>query len=288
MAPFSPTPFYPFFCNKQDKTGVPGMLEKILHWAQIQNIPTVQSNFIQPKDGLPFLELGFTPWAHQEYLWQNPGYQDFDDYLGHLRKNRRRSIFKERRKLKDLGYRTEMVRGLDYPGWGKKMQRFYELTNAQFGPWAAKFLSKTFFDQLERTQNPDVYLCLGYAPQIEEPVAMSFFLVKKPWMSGRYWGSVDQQKFLHFEVCYYAPQEWAIQEGIRSFDPGMGSHHKAGRGFHSRLGWSLHKFQQPGLQDAFRNIALEWSSGAWREAKHLNERLPFRTAIDEDTKKDQS
>jgi predicted N-acyltransferase len=175
-----------------------------------------------------------------------------------------------------------MVRGIDYPGWGKKMQRFYDLTNAQFGPWAAKFLSSSFFEELENLKNPDVYLCLGFAPEdsqnpdAKEPVAMAFFLVKKPWMSGRYWGSVDQQKFLHFEVCYYRPQEWAIAEGISAFDPGMGSHHKAGRGFRSRLGWSLHHFDQPGLQEAFKNIALEWSSSAWREIQYLNKRLPFK------------
>jgi hypothetical protein len=57
-----------------------------------------------------------------------------------------------------------MVRGIDYPGWGKKMQRFYDLTNAQFGPWAAKFLSSSFFEELENLKNPDVYLCLGFAP----------------------------------------------------------------------------------------------------------------------------
>ncbi|MCB1502361.1 MAG: N-acetyltransferase, partial [Bauldia sp.] len=27
---------------------------------------------------------------------------------------------------------------------------------------------------------------------------------------GRYWGAVEEQPFLHFELCYYQAIEWGI------------------------------------------------------------------------------
>jgi len=47
---------------------------------------------------------------------------------------------------------------------------------------------------------------------------MSFCLRKGDQLYGRYWGSF-QIECLHFDACYYAPIEWAIAQGIQTFDP---------------------------------------------------------------------
>ena len=36
--------------------------------------------------------------------------------------------------------------------------------------------------------------------------------------------------------------EWAIANGIRCFDPGMGGYHKIRRGFRALVNYSLHRF----------------------------------------------
>ena len=59
----------------------------------------------------------------------------------------------------------------------------------------------------------------------------SMLLAKKEHLIGRYWGCASQIKDLHFNMCFYAPIEWSIANGIQTFDPGAGSPHKIYRGF---------------------------------------------------------
>jgi predicted N-acyltransferase len=97
---------------------------------------------------------------------------------------------------------------------------------------------------------------------------------------GRYWGSDVEIDNLHFEVCYYAPIEWAIGRGIRSFDPGAGGSHKRRRGFLAQPRASLHRWLNP----EFDTILRQWLPGANRqmlsEIEAINAELPFTAAYD--------
>jgi hypothetical protein len=64
---------------------------------------------------------------------------------------------------------------------------------------------------------------------------------------GRYWGGDPSVPLLHFEACYYRPIQWAIENDVETFDPGMGGAHKLRRGFVSRPALSLHRFIDPRL-----------------------------------------
>jgi predicted N-acyltransferase len=85
---------------------------------------------------------------------------------------------------------------------------------------------------------------------------------------------------LHFEVCYYAPIEWAIQRGIRCFDPGAGGSHKRRRGFVAQPRASLHLWIDP----EFDAILRQWLPGANRqmlaEIEAVNAELPFSASYD--------
>ena len=97
---------------------------------------------------------------------------------------------------------------------------------------------------------------------------------------GRYWGSDVEIDHLHFEVCYYAPLEWAIQRGLRSFDPGAGGRHKKRRGFMAQPRTSVHRWFEP----RFAAILQEWLPGANQELlaeiEAINADLPFTSAYD--------
>jgi hypothetical protein len=93
---------------------------------------------------------------------------------------------------------------------------------------------------------------------------------------GRYWGAERFVDGLHFNLCYYAPIEWAIGRGIRSFDPGMGSPHKVRRGFRAVPNFSAHRPADPRL-----HYVMEQNMGtinSWEQAniEELNAALPFK------------
>ena len=92
---------------------------------------------------------------------------------------------------------------------------------------------------------------------------------------GRYWGSTVEIDNLHFEVCYYAPIECAIAQGIRHYDPGAGGSHKRRRGFVARPHASLHRWYEP----QFAGLIQRWlplaNAQQLDEVEAINAELPF-------------
>jgi predicted N-acyltransferase len=84
---------------------------------------------------------------------------------------------------------------------------------------------------------------------------------------------------LHFEVCYYSPLEWAIDNRIQSFDPGAGGQHKKRRGFLAKPRHSMHRWFEP----RFAAILQDWLPQANQqmeaEIKAVNADLPFTAKV---------
>jgi predicted N-acyltransferase len=92
---------------------------------------------------------------------------------------------------------------------------------------------------------------------------------------GRYWGTDEEIENLHFEVCYYAPIDWAIGRGIRRFDPGAGGSHKRRRGFVAQPRASLHRWSDPGFDRILRRWLPEANDQMLQEIAAINAELPF-------------
>jgi predicted N-acyltransferase len=96
---------------------------------------------------------------------------------------------------------------------------------------------------------------------------------------GRYWGSDVDLENLHFEVCYYAPIAWAIERGIRRFDPGAGGSHKRRRGFLAEPRVSLHRWSDPRFAAILRRWLPEANGAQLEEIEAVNAELPFRGGV---------
>ena len=80
----------------------------------------------------------------------------------------------------------------------------------------------SFFQQLYPVWRDRTVIFAAYTAESSDPVGMSFCLRKGDRLYGRYWGSFEEYNNLHFSACYYEPIEWAIANGIQTFDPGAG------------------------------------------------------------------
>jgi hypothetical protein len=200
--------------------------------------------------------LGLTAWEHQGFLWTNQGYGDFKDFLARFRTSQRKSIRRERERLLEAGVRVTVVAGQDAPdSWFALMHHYYEDTNDKFGEWGCKFLPLGFFEGLAGPLRESLAFSAAFLPGEEDPVGLALLVHGGDTLYGRYWGAAREIPFLHFELCYYAPIEWAIAQGVRFFDPGMGGEHKPRRGFDSRATRSMHRFYDPLMEHVFnRNV----------------------------------
>lgn len=197
-------------------------------------------------------DAGLGAWEHQGFIWENKGYASFEDFLSAFRSGQRRNIRRERERLRQAGVRTVVVEGRDAPdSWFALMHHFYQDTNEKFGEFSCKFLPLAFFEGLADCFRERLAFSAAFAPGRAEPAALALLVHGDGHLYGRYWGAAVDIPFLHFDLCYYRPIEWAIAKGMKDFDPGMGGEHKPRRGFTSRVVRSLHRFHDPALSRVF-------------------------------------
>jgi len=253
MSPATPVPGYRFLiAPAEDEEALSAiMLSCIDKVCRDNHLGGVAFNYVDPAFRSTLEARGFLPWRHQSFAWENPGYRSFEDYLAAFDKNQRRNIRRERARLEQQGISLHPFAGdaITLPML-ERMYGFYANTNAQYGPWAAKYLTREFFTGLAEGYRHRLLLlaaCRGGAPA-EEAMGMSLLIHKGDGLYGRYWGASERVDSLHFNACYYAPIQWAIEHGIRHFDPGIGSEHKLRRGFRAVDNWSLHRFSDPRMR----------------------------------------
>lgn len=248
-------------------------------------------------------ERRYSPWKHSRFAWKNAlpgardgrGFADFGEYLACFNKNQRKNIRKEYHRHGEQGIGLRIVEGKDAgPEYFDRIFKLYSLTNDKFMPWDARWVNEAFFRRIAESfrhrtvfseafwENPSSAAGLTTAAPKHPAgstlaLAMMFRRGGKIW--GRYWGTLEDMKDLHFAVCYYAPMEYCIREGIAYFDPGIGSPHKIRRGFRAGFDVSYHRFFDPPLENLFRtNIGAinRYEEGS---IAALNAELPFKAAI---------
>ena len=93
---------------------------------------------------------------------------------------------------------------------------------------------------------------------------------------GRYWGAKEEIDALHFEVCYYAPIAWCIENGIDAFDPGAGGSHKRRRGFLATPRTSLHKWYDIQMHSLLKDWLEKVNTHNRYEINTSNNEAPFK------------
>lgn len=192
------------------------------------------------------LRVGF------QYHWQNAGYESFDDYLAGLRSKRRNQVRRERRRVVEQGVATEVLRGDAIPdAVFDPLFACYAATvdNHYYG---RRYLNREFFELLK--QRFKHRLCFVVAKRGSQIVAGTTNIVKRNTLYGRYWGALEEVRFLHFDVCYYSAIEHCIEAGLTRFEPGAGGDYKFLRGFDPQPTHSLHYVTEPRLAHAIKRF----------------------------------
>jgi predicted N-acyltransferase len=221
--------------------------------------------------------LGYTPWDHYHYLWENKGFTDFNDYLALFSKNQRKNIRKEYSRHIEQGISIRIIPGNEAKEEHyRKMFELFTITNDKFIPWDARWVNEDFFIRLEKTCRGSIAFVEALRDSSGKTIAMAFLVHKGDRLWGRYWGAYEEVRDLHFAVCYYAPMDWCIQNGIRYFDPGAGSPHKIRRGFRAMRNRSWHKFFDPLLERLFKENIKAVNRQEAAALETINAELPFK------------
>ena len=209
-----------------------------------------------------------------QYHWFNRGYRDFDDFLASLTSRKRKAIRKERAVARErLEFRSLRGAEIGKAEWDA-MWRFYQDTGSR--KWGQPYLTRDFFDRIGEAMGDELLLFL--ACRDGAPIAGALNVVGPDALYGRYWGTTDEVRFLHFELSYYQAIEWAIGLGLASVQAGAQGEHKLGRGYEPVITSSVHFIPDPGFRQAVAEFLAQERTAVAQEVEWLGEALTYRSS----------
>jgi len=178
-----------------------------------------------------------------QYHWRNAGYERLDDFLARFNSKRRNQIRREMREMKDQGVEIDVLTAERLrPERADFIFEFYRSTVEKFY-YGRQYLNRAFFEQVCSTMPEHLHLVMASDASSKKPIAGAFNLLGRRALYGRYWGTLEERPFLHFNVCFYRGIEECIARGLELFEPGAGGEHKLARGFEPSLTYSAHAFR---------------------------------------------
>ncbi|HSM19192.1 MAG TPA: GNAT family N-acetyltransferase [Hyphomicrobiales bacterium] len=241
--------------------------------ARRYGVSSVHVTFLNKPEWELLGSRGFLQRTGQQFHWTNAGYGDFDDFLAALSARKRKQIRRERRDARAGGISIEWLTGGDITEahWDAFFA-FYMDTGSR--KWGRPYLNRRFFSLLGETMADDVLLV--FANRAGRPIAGALNMIGSDALYGRYWGALEDQPFLHFEVCYYQAIEFAIARGLERVEAGAQGPHKLARGYLPQTVYSAHWIADPGLRRAVARFLEEERAHVDFEQRLLTEHAPFR------------
>ncbi len=249
------------------------LVEAALEFARQTNMSSLHCLFPSAEEIAVWRNCGMMTRRTVQFHWQNDNFADFDDFLSRMNHAKRKKIRQERRRLRDDGVICERIAG------GEASTEDWLFFNACYRRTyrehlSTPYLNLDFFRTIGELM-PD-NLLLVFARHEGERIAAALNVLGGGAMYGRYWGTNEFHRGLHFEVCYYQAIEHCIAHGIGRFEGGAQGEHKLARGLMPEETVSAHWLAHPQFAQAIENYLRRETNGIAHYVDELNERSPFK------------
>ena len=215
---------------------------------------SAHATFLGEADAAAFAAAGWSTRVDRQYHWPNRGYRDYDDFLSTLLGRKRKQLLRERREALLDGVEIEALTGpaIAEADWDAFFD-FYVDTGSR--KWGRPYLSRDFFARIGATMADRVLLVIAKRHGRRIGGALNF--IGADALYGRWWGTIEDRPFLHFEVCYHRAIDWAIAHGLSRVEAGAQGEHKIARGYLPVETRSAHLVRDPGFRTAVDRYLAE-------------------------------
>lgn len=260
-------------------TGMSALVQGAVQIAADNDLSSVHATFCTEAEAIAGAEMGLLARIGQQFHWVNDGYADFDGFLASLSSRKRKNIRKERATANAFGGELlELTGDQITPAHWDAFWIFYQDTGSR--KWGTPYLTRRFFDLAHETLRDDILMVL--AMRDGRPIAGALNFIGRDTLFGRYWGCVEHHACLHFEVCYYRANDFAIRHGLGKVEAGAQGEHKLARGYLPVATHSLHWFGDAGFRDAVAHYLEAERDAVDNEIEVLTSYGPFRKSDMED------
>ncbi len=255
-----------------DEVGISALTQGAVQVASENSVSSLHITFCTEKEAKAGEEMGLMHRTSQQFHWENPGYKNWDDFLGQLSSRKRKNIRRERSQAMDFGGTIEAFSGSEIePEHWDAFWRFYQDTGSR--KWGRPYLTRAFFEEAQETLRNDILLVL--AMRDGRPIAGALNFIGRGTLFGRYWGCVEDHRCLHFELCYYRAIDYAIAHGLR-VEAGAQGEHKLARGYMPKTVHSLHWFADKGFSAAVEEYLEAERNSVDQDIEILTSYGPFK------------
>ncbi|MEE2961915.1 MAG: GNAT family N-acetyltransferase [Myxococcota bacterium] len=213
--------------------------------------------------------------SYQFHWRNNREWTSFDSFLSSLRSSNRKQIKRERNKAQSQVTRIITKTGQEItPKEWDALYDFYLSTVRAHR--ATPYLNREFFEWLSVSQKETNNVVSFLAFKKEEIVAGVLCFRSEECLYGRYWGSYLELDAMHFELCYYSPIEWCIENGITYFEAGAQGTHKIKRGLLPRSCYSSHYISNTQLRRGVAQYIQYEKQEIEHQMRKYSEHSPFK------------
>lgn len=272
--PFTPVTGRRFLVRPEfEAVGLPALVQGAVQLAANNELSSLHVTFCTEDEARAGEKMGLMHRIHQQFHWENAGYEDFDGFLAALSSRKRKNIRKERRTAQGFGGRIRALTGDEIePRHWDDFWHFYQDTGSR--KWGSPYLTRAFFDIAHETLRDDILLVL--AERDGRNVAGALNFIGRRSLYGRYWGAREHHPCLHFEACYYQAIDYAIAHGLETVEAGAQGEHKLARGYLPVTTHSLHWVADRGFARAIAEFLDAEARAVDEEKEILTSYGPFR------------
>lgn len=216
---------------------------------------------------------GFMARTGHQYHWENEKYDHFDDFLDKLSSRKRKAIKKERKSVteSDIKFLTLTGDAIHEHHWDV----FYKFYTDTIGRKQGQaYLNKEFFTLIGQRMGANIVLVLAQFG--EKIVAGALNIAGNETLYGRYWGCLEDFRFLHFETCYYQAIEYAITHKLKRVEAGAQGQHKIQRGYLPVETYSAHWIADSGFASAVGDFLKHDKRVNDHQMKELSTLSPYK------------
>ena len=271
--PFTPVPGRRLLVRPDAPEARDLLIRGLVSAAHQLNVSSLHVTFCGEDEWAALGRAGLLQRTGTQYHWPNRGYRDFQDFLDGCKSSRRKTMRKERDKVRAQGVEMEVLTGAGItPAIWDVFYPFYLKTVDK--RWGNAYLTRRFFQRLGERLADSVVLVM--ARHRGRYVGGALNLKSGDALYGRVWGCRQDFEFLHFEACYYSAIEYAIREGLTRVEAGAQGQHKLQRGYEPVATYSAHWIRDEGLREAVARFLDQECREMACELERLREFLPYR------------
>lgn len=249
------------------------LLQAAVSLAEKLALSSLHVTFAEKSEWEFMADRGFLKRIDQQFHWLNDGYSTFDDFLSALSSRKRKNIRKERKLAVADDIEIEILSGKDITEdhWDHYFAFYMDTGHRK---WGQPYLNRLFFSLLNEKISEQIVLFM--CKRNNKYIAGALNLLSDDTLYGRYWGALENHRYLHFEVCYYQAIEYAIHHGLKKVEAGAQGEHKLARGYLPTSTYSAHWINNPSFRNAIADYLVHERDAILQDQEFLTSLAPFK------------